>query len=104
MSGAKPWTEAEKEIVRNMRVGGCSVAEIAASLPGRSESAIHHQLYVMFGPRTKYQRREVDRVGDTPRAGKRKCLSCRSEFHSPDKRQIHICDPCKETELYRGAA
>ncbi|MEK7179258.1 MAG: hypothetical protein AAB727_03330 [Patescibacteria group bacterium] len=32
------------------------------------------------------------------RSGVRHCIRCRYDFWSPDKRQIHTCDPCNTSE------
>ena len=66
----------------------------------RTQYSVHNQRGRLIG----YDARRPSGVEVNPRAGIRKCLCCRGQFRSPDRRQIQICDRCKDTDIYRGAA
>lgn len=97
--GARVWTEEEVRILRELHLAGVKDGVIADILK-RDRMAVCNKRHAVFG---LVKKREKAREAAAPNGAHKKCLCCHAVFFSPDRRQVHICDPCKQA-ISRGAA
>lgn len=95
------WSDAEKRMILDLTQRGLTETQIAMAI--NLNLGGHRTGKAVAAQKSRMMDRGCASVPHA-RAGKRNCLSCQKPFYSPDKRQIHICDTCKGSEIYRGAA
>ena len=104
---ARPWSEAENQILRDGRaqVPPIGYSALARKL-GRGDGPVYEQcarlgltpqMHVPRTARVRGERRKVQNLGGP---GFRACMGCERQFRSPDPHLIRMCDPCKRSPAH----
>jgi DNA-binding CsgD family transcriptional regulator len=100
----KSWDDTSILRLANLRSAGLTAAQIALELD-RSISSVKDKIRRMVESGV-LDDNQVGHKGafDPAVSGMRHCLICRMDFASPNRRQVQICTPCKQSESFRNFA